>query len=217
MRITAKVMPLLFLIFGGLLLMATSLPILKYKIWEIQFIEGPELLISPQVSHQKVLGVKVSPTTNNFPAFESSLRRDQPLSFGEFIIQVPRLRIEEARVFVDSNDLTQGLAHLSGSALPGERGNVFISGHSALPIVFNGEKNYGAIFANLHELKKGDQIKVKVLGSQFTYQVLGIRLVDPHDLSVILPPDSDGRYISLMTCVPPGLNTKRLVVLGKLI
>ena len=34
---------------------------------------------------------------------------------------------------------------------------------------------------------------------------------------VLNPPDNKGRYITLMTCYPPGLNFKRLIVLGKMI
>ena len=68
----------------------------------------------------------------------------------------------------------------------------------------------------VQDVEKGDLIKVSA-GGEFTYKVLGIRVVDPKDTSVTLPPDGVGRYISLMTCVPPGLNTKRLVVLGKMI
>jgi LPXTG-site transpeptidase (sortase) family protein len=40
--------------------------------------------------------------------------------------------------------------------------------------------------------------------------------VDPKDVSVINPPDGSGRYLTLMTCVPPGFNAKRLIVLAKL-
>ncbi len=117
-------------------------------------------------------------------------------------------------MYVDSNDLSQGLILLPGAALPGEKGNVFISGHSALPIF---SKNQKALFANLPNVKIGDNITLTALGSKFTYRVTDIKVVAPEDISVINPPDEVGRYISLMTCVPPGFNTKRLVVIGKLI
>ena len=54
-------------------------------------------------------------------------------------------------------------------------------------------------------------------GTNFKYKVIELKIVSPNDLSVIYPVDNLGRYISLMTCVPPGINTKRLVVTGKMI
>ena len=91
---------------------------------------------------------------------------------------------------------------------------MFISGHSALIQFFNLKQ---ALFANLTDLKKGDQIIIEAGGTKFKYEVSGFKIVDPKDLSVITAPEPQGRYISLMTCVPPGLNFKRLVVLGKMI
>ena len=67
------------------------------------------------------------------------------------------------------------------------------------------------------KIKEGDQIEVEAMGTKFTYQVTELKIISPSDVSVINPPDPLGRFISLMTCVPPGLNLKRLVVLGKMI
>ncbi len=127
---------------------------------------------------------------------------------------MPSINLRDEIVYVDSNDLTQGLIHLPGAPLPGEKGNVFISGHSALPIFSKVKK---ALFANLPNAKIGDQLVVTALGTNFVYKVMDIKVVAPEDISVINPPDETGRYITLMTCVPPGFNTKRLVVVGKLI
>src|SRR3989344_2168045 len=208
-----KIIPLLFLGFGFFLILQIVVPLINFKLWELENIEEENMLVSP-VTQNPVLGVSIKNTDGNFPAIISSTNREiKP--YSEFLISIPKLEIDEARVFVESNDLSQALIHLPGSALPGEKGNLFISGHSAIPIVYNGSKNYGAIFAKLSDLKKGDLIKVTA-GGEFTYEVLGFKLVDPKDLSVISAPDGVGKYISLMTCVPPGLNTKRLVVLGKM-
>lgn len=210
-----KVIPLLFLILGLFVLLQIALPLINFKLWEVNNIKKDSLLVSPQVGNKEVFGISIQNTEDNFPAIISSFKREYT-PYSEFSLSIPNLKIENAKVFVDSNDLVSGLAHLPGSALPGEKGNVFISGHSALPVVFRGDKNYGTIFAKLNDLKKGDLIKVTA-GGAYTYKVLGIKVIDPKDLSVTTPPDSMGRYISLMTCVPPGLNTKRLVVLGKMI
>jgi LPXTG-site transpeptidase (sortase) family protein len=208
---------LIFITAGIFLLLQVSWPLLSYKIWEFKFIQDSALLISPvgNISGE-VLGVSIEKTSDNFLAFVSNVQRPTKAPYESFQISVPALKIKEAVVSVDKNELNYSLGHLPGSALPGEKGNVFISGHSALPIFFKGDKNYGSIFANLPNLKKGDLIQVKAGESYLNYIVQGFKIVNPNDLSVIMPPDSRERYISLMTCVPPGLNTKRLVVLGKL-
>ncbi|TSC64409.1 MAG: Uncharacterized protein G01um101493_135 [Microgenomates group bacterium Gr01-1014_93] len=212
----SKIIPIFFLIVGLAALYQVASPILSYKLWEVKLHQDLDTLISPQKGKEQVLGISIEKDSENFSFFNSNIKRNTPALFNVFLLTIPKLSIFDAKVFVDSNDLQKGLAHLAGSALPGEEGNVFISGHSALPILFNGNKNYGAIFANLNKANKGDEIKVKVLDTEFIYTVSDIKIISPNDLSVIQPPDSTGRYITLMTCVPPGLNTKRLIVIGKL-
>lgn len=211
-----KIIPLLFLGLGLLALFQVSSPIVGYKIWETQLTNATSKLTSPQID-EDVLGISIEQDIENFPAFVSGFKRSSKPPFDKFVLSLPKLKIEEALVNVDSNDLKIGLAHLPGAALPGERGNVFISGHSALPQFFNGNKNYGSIFANLTKLERGDEINLKVLGTEFVYKVVDIKIVSPKDISVVNPSDNEGRFVTLMTCVPPGLNTKRLVVIGKLI
>ncbi len=208
-----RVVSLGFLSIGIFILMQVILPIISFQIWVISQKYKTSVLISPKKSDEQVLGVSVQ-NKDNFPGFVSNLTRATKPSYNQFQLSVPKLKIEVSAVYVDSNDLSKGLAHLPGSALPGEKGNVFISGHSALSSFIAGRK---AIFAKLADLKKGDEIIVEAADTRFVYKVSEIKVVDPSDLSVILPPEGQGRYISLMTCVPPGLNFKRLVVLGKMI
>lgn len=212
--ITVKAIPIGFLSIGIFLLMQVVLPIASFQIWQRGQKYENGLLISPNAPKRgQVLGVSIQ-DNDNFPAFISTLTRKTQVSYTEFTVTVPRLKIEKALVYVDSNNLTKGLIHLPASALPGEKGNVFISGHSALSPIFSFKK---AFFGNLTDLKKGDEVVVEALGVRFRYQIIESKVVDPKDLSVVNAPEPLGRYISLMTCVPPGLNYKRLVVLGKMI
>lgn len=211
---TAKLIPLGFVSLGVFLLMQVILPVVSFQIWELGQKYNNALLVNPSSPKEsRVLGISIQ-TSDNFPAFISNLSRNTQVDYNQFSLTIPKLKIEKVQVWVDSNDLSQGLTHLPGSALPGEKGNVFISGHSALSQIFSFKK---AFFANLTDLKKGDQIIVETLGVKFKYEVADLKVVDPNDLSVIKAPDPLGRYISLMTCVPPGLNFKRLIVLGKML
>ena len=208
-----KFIPLGFLSIGIFVLMQVIMPLISFKIWEFGQAVNNQILISPQGVNEQVLGISIQ-NKNNFPSFVSNLTRETKVSYSEFRLTVPSLKLEDNIVYVDSNDLSKGLAQLPGSALPGEKGNVFISGHSALSRFFTGQN---APFAKLSDLKKGDEILVEAANNKFVYKVTEIKIVDPSETWVINPPDKIGRYISLMTCVPPGLNLKRLVVLGKMV
>lgn len=213
MMVASKLVSLTFLSVGLIILMQIILPLVSFRLWEIGQKYSQQFLISPNPnSNKQFMGVSIK-NQNNFPTFFSELERETKPPYGEFSLSVPSIKIEESIVRVDSNDLARGLVHLPGTALPGEKGNTFISGHSAIPLF--GKSH--AIFARLTDVKKGDKILVKASGANFFYQVTQIKVVDPQDLSVIAPPDQVGRFITLMTCVPPGLNLKRLIVLGKMI
>lgn len=211
----SKIIPLGFLSIGIFLLMQVILPVISFQIWFLGQKYSTGLLVSPNSvgNGGQVLGVSVQ-NKDNFPVIFSSLKRETEATYKEFNLSIPKLKIENANVLVDSNDLSNGFAHLPGSTLPGEKGNVFISGHSALSPLFNFKT---APFAKLTDLKRGDQIQIEASGATFRYVVEDLKVVDPNDLSIIKPPDPLGRYVSLMTCVPPGLNFKRLVVLGKML
>ncbi len=202
-----------FFVLGIFVLMQVILPVVSFQFWIIGQQYNSRSLVSPVKSNEQVLGISVQ-NKGNFPVFFSSTTRETQPVYSEFRLTVPRLKIKEASVYVDSNDLSKGLVQLSGSAMPGEKGNLFISGHSALNVFIPGQN---AIFAKLTDLKKDDEIVAIAANAQFVYKVIELKVVDPSDLSVIPAPDDQGRYISLMTCVPPGLNYKRLVVLGKMI
>ncbi len=192
------------------------MPLVSYKFWEVTEYSKNQsaLLVSPVASNRTILGVSIEKTANNFPVIVSkNIYGTRP--YKEFTITIPSIGLEAVRTVVDSNDLDKSLVHLPGSALPGEKGNVFISGHSSLPQFYR-PGNFKAIFANLPKVKKGDELIVDAGGQKFEYIVEGLKIVDPSETWVINPPDNTGRYISLMTCVPPGLYLKRLIVLGRL-
>lgn len=210
---TSKFISVGFLAIGVFILMQVILPVMSFQIWQIGQQYQNQILISPIKSTREVLGISVQ-NKDSFSTFISSLKRETQPNYDRFNLSIPALKIGKTDVFVDTNDLSKGLTQLPGSALPGEKGNLFISGHSALN-QFLAVKSVP--FSKLPDLKKGDQVIIETSGATFIYEVVGFQVVNPSDLSVLQSPEDQGRYISLMTCVPPGLNFKRLVVLGKMI
>jgi len=147
-------------------------------------------------------------------------------SFGEkatpefFYLYIPRLGIHNARVRTESLDFNprEYLGHYLGTVLPGEVGNTFIYGHSAVRLFYN-PRNYKTIFSTLPDLRKGDEIVIDYQDRLFSYTVEYIKVLEPEQvdpLASVSPPSLQRSYVTLMTCVPPGLDTKRLLVVARL-
>lgn len=209
-----RIAPFLLLGLGIFILVQAVMPLLTYKFWELTEYQKNIALLSPSPS-SRVLGVSIK-NIESFPAFISDKGKRSNLPYEEFTVTIPSLQLEKVKTMVETNDFENNLAHFPGSALPGEKGNVFITGHSSLPQLFK-PGNFKAIFANLPKIKKGDEVIVEAGGQKFVYKVEGMKVVSPEETWVINSPDQTGRYLTLMTCVPPGLYLKRLVVFATLI
>lgn len=210
-----KIFPLIFLGIGVFILVQVVMPFAAFKFWEVTAFQNDSILVDPYPKDTDVLGITIENLDNNFPAIVSSNSRLSTPPYQNFKLSIPKINLDWGKVVVDTNNFEDNLAHLPGSALPGEKGNIFITGHSSLTQFYK-EGNYKAVFARLPELKKGDEIDLEVSGQTYKYFIEGMKIVDPKDVSVVNPPDNSGRYLTLMTCVPPGFNTKRLVVLARL-
>jgi sortase A len=99
--------------------------------------------------------------------------------------------------------------HHRGSAVPGELGNAILAGHISSPVSKKGE-----VFRRLPEVRIGDRIDVFVDSRRVTYEVAEVRVVAPSAIQV-MEPTSDAT-LTLITCYPDRLYTRRLIVIGKL-
>jgi LPXTG-site transpeptidase (sortase) family protein len=107
--------------------------------------------------------------------------------------------------------LTKGVAHASGSANPGEPGNVFIFAHSATN--WYQANQYNAVFYLLNKLEKGDSIIVYFNNIPYNYSVDEIKFVRPDEINY-LSTNLLSNKLTLMTCWPPGTTLKRLIVIA---
>jgi len=152
-------------------------------------------------------------------ASPSSVVKNLPATFT---LAVPKLGIKNAKVETNSTNLDPKnlLGHYRGTALPGEPGNSFIYGHSVLPIFFN-PKDYKTIFSTLPRLNEGDTFEINFGGTTYFYEVVAKLNLKPEEVDVFDPNPArliDGTStVTLMTCVPPGSKTYRLLVVGKLL
>lgn len=222
-----SVLPLLSVVIG---LVCLGMVVWPMAAWQISFVFGDfkqEEIISPvpdltslpvagsQPSESSGFGLILLSSSNILPPSPPPVDGfDKKAFISEFTLSVPKLEIYDAKVKVDSEGFDNFLALFPGTALPGEEGNAFISGHSVLPQFFN-PKDYKKIFSTLPQIEAGDEILVNIAGVEYRFLVDSKEVVEPDDVSVLIPPSS-GKYLTLMTCVPPGTSLKRLVVICKL-
>lgn len=104
--------------------------------------------------------------------------------------------------------LNKGVGHLIGSSLPvgGESTHAVLAGHSGLASQL--------IFTDLEQLELGDTFYLHSLGQTLAYRVDQILTVNPWETEELQV--QEGRdLVTLITCVPYGVNTHRLLVRGE--
>lgn len=95
-----------------------------------------------------------------------------------------------------------------GMAGPGQNGNMILSGHISSP-------HEGAVFHSLPELQVGQGVIVATEERQYLYRVTDVKTVTPDQVSVLdQTPDPTA---TLITCVPDGIYSHRLVVTARLV
>jgi LPXTG-site transpeptidase (sortase) family protein len=154
---------------------------------------------------------------------QANASTDSTVIYPTFALTVDKLRIEKAKVTTDvlsDNEdiykpvLLNSLAHYKGTAYPGESGNSVIYGHSIMPVFYN-PKNFLSIFSTLDTLAYGDQMSVTWGDKSFVYEVEGMEVVEPSDTRALRY--SNGKTMTLITCVPPGYTSRRLLVFTRLV
>ena len=128
------------------------------------------------------------------------------------MLHVPSLAGFDPWVVVEGTStgvLKTGPGHIRGTALPGEVGNVVLSGHRT---------TYGAPFARLGELRPGDQVVLETRDRWLTYTVSGTQIVAPTAIEVTYPVPGQRnatpteRLLTLTTCHPRYSARQRMVV-----
>lgn len=106
-------------------------------------------------------------------------------------IDAPVVEVPITNKTWDVSVLTYEIAHLGGSANPGEKNNMVLAGHVTL------KRGVGP-FLNLESLEPGD-IAIVYAGEQpYTYRVVSKRYIGPTDVSIAFP--TSDPILTLITC-----------------
>ncbi|MDO4759569.1 MAG: sortase, partial [Candidatus Saccharibacteria bacterium] len=132
---------------------------------------------------------------------------------------IPKLNVNVPIAFGISNDETtvmnamnHGVAQFAipgANALPGQVGNLVITGHSAGDIYSNNQ--YKFIFSGLERLVENDLIYVNHNSIRYTYAITRKETVEPSNVAALVYPTTKP-VLTLITCTPLGTSRYRLLV-----
>lgn len=104
-------------------------------------------------------------------------------------IEIPRLGVS-AMVIEGSSTTTlrRAVGHITGTALPGQPGNVGLSGHR------------DTYFRPLRNIQQNDIITLTTLLGEYRYRVVSIKVVGPYDGALLR--SGGNEILTLVTCYP---------------
>lgn len=130
-------------------------------------------------------------TTRGDTAYPVSLKNFNPAAMGGMIgrMDIPRLGLSAIVMEGTSPSiLRRAIGHISGTALPGQPGNVGISAHR------------DTFFRPLRKIEPNDIITLTTIAGEYRYRVLSSRVVGPDDVAVLDPGKNE--TLTLVTCYP---------------
>lgn len=148
---------------------------------------------------------------------DKEYKKDMYISIESVGIQDIKIssNVESSSESIYNQYLKNGVAHFKGTPLPGDGGNSFIYGHSAVESFFSRHKDLPeTIFSRLNDIDIGQKIVVNREEKVLEYIVRNKKIVDPEDFT-ILQPVNNKETVTLMTCWPLGIGTKRLIVVAE--
>jgi len=230
-RVIARFVGLFILLMGLTMAALTFYPLIAYEVY-IQPAFANQSFASPipqaTIINQNTISSLLANTANQISQFANpddtswlpptSAEQYKEVGVTEgldnFYLAIPALSIPAEYVSMTDNDVNLHLIHFPGTAIPPDVGNAVIFGHSTIPQWFNPENPHD-IFATALNTKIGDAINITVGSKSYTYNVISMTIVPADDTSY-LAQDSDGSYLSIITCTPPGTTWQRLVIKAKL-
>lgn len=123
-------------------------------------------------------------------------------------IDIPKIGVYlPVRHGTGAETLERAVGHVVGTSLPvgGAGTHAVLSAHSGMASA--------KLFSDIDQLVKGDVFYIHVLGEVLAYEVDQIATVLPSDTSLLQIEDGQD-LVTLVTCMPFGVNTHRLLVRG---
>ena len=180
--------------------------IVNYRSFESSGIRGAQEASAAVVQDPEVLNA------NNLQIDTSKPGRLEIPSLG---VNAPLMWSSDPKNF--ETDLKSGVIHYPGTAMPGQIGTSYISGHSSNYAWVKG--NYNHVFTHLGDLSNDQSFKITVVQTNgkdavLHYAVTGSKQYGPTDPAQFA--NAGKSVVALSTCWPVGSTSQRLVVYGEL-
>ncbi len=154
--------------------------------------------------------------TGDLPIARTATGTPDMLWVPSLDIAAPVLYSQRAEETEFQQLLQSGVVHYPGTALPGQRGNAYIFGHSSDFVFAPG--NYKTVFARLPEIGIGEFIRITGSdGALYEYVVIETRIVANTDTSVLRDQDPARARLTLQTSYPVGTALKRFLAIAELV
>lgn len=133
---------------------------------------------------------------------------------------IPKLNIDVPVAFnISTNDVMEAMNHgvaqfmiPGANAMPGQIGNLVLSGHSAGDIYSSNP--YKFIFSGLERLEAGDLMYINYESVRYTYQMTKSEVVEPSNVAALIY-ETHKPMLTLITCTPLGTSRYRLLITGE--
>jgi sortase A len=114
-----------------------------------------------------------------------------PLALGSLLGRIDVRRLGVSVIVMEGigrSTLRRAVGHIPGTALPGQAGNVGISGHR------------DTFFRPLRNIHTNDIITITTTLGEYRYRVVSTKVVGPYDVAVLNPGANE--ILTLVTCYP---------------
>lgn len=175
------------------------------------FLQYNRLLFAPIMAYISPDNGDVSTSLEAIdPTVTGSVSADPRLIIPKLNVDVPVIyNIPLSEVDAAMN---RGVAQFSipgANAIPGQVGNLVISGHSAGDIYSSNP--YKFIFSGLERLVVGDLIYINYNSVRYTYRMTKRETVEPSNVGALIY-ETDKPMLTLITCTPLGTSRYRLLI-----
>ncbi len=164
------------------------------------------LAVSQQRAN-RVLDRRIASPPTSVPSPPTAPRARLPEGALIGRLAIPRLNVHSVvREGASHDTLDIALGHISGTALPGQSGNVGVAGHR------------DTLFRGLRNVARDDLIVFQTPDASYRYQVESTMVVNPADVGVLKP--GGHSELTLVTCYPfnyIGAAPQRFIVKARLL
>lgn len=147
------------------------------------------------------------------PTMSGDARISMTIKIKKINIEAPIVISKSSDEKLIQKDLEKGVILYPEMAMPGERGNAYIAGHSSNYVWSKGSYNY--VFAHLNDVVRGDEIEIiqelqngKKVSLKYIIDLKEEVLADDERIFA----DTHAQELTLTTCWPIGTNARRLMV-----